>query len=54
MIPGSVKIYTRFNKLEPATRNNLDWFGFGYLETCDPRALLSQDAIMRCKDHQTR
>jgi hypothetical protein len=24
MIPGSVKIHTRFDKLEPATRNNLD------------------------------
>jgi hypothetical protein len=32
MIHGSVKIHTRFDKLEPATRNNLDWFGFGYLE----------------------
>jgi hypothetical protein len=29
MIPGSVKIY-KINKLEPATCNNLDWFGFGY------------------------
>jgi hypothetical protein len=31
MIPSSFKIYTRFGKLEPATRNNLDRFGFGYL-----------------------
>jgi hypothetical protein len=22
----------KIDKLEPATRNNLDWFGFGYLE----------------------
>jgi hypothetical protein len=29
-IPGSFKIYTRFDKLEPATCNNLDRFGFGY------------------------
>jgi hypothetical protein len=31
MILGSVKIYTKIDKFEPATRNNLDWFGFGYL-----------------------
>jgi hypothetical protein len=30
MIPGSFKIYTNISKLEPATRNNLDRFGFGY------------------------
>jgi hypothetical protein len=27
---SSFKIYTRFGKLEPATRNNLYRFGFGY------------------------
>jgi hypothetical protein len=32
MMPGPVKIYAKIDKLEPATRNNLDWFGFGYLE----------------------
>jgi hypothetical protein len=32
MMPGSVKIYAKVNKLEPATCYNLDWFGFGYLE----------------------
>jgi hypothetical protein len=37
MIPGSFKIYTNISKLEPATRNNLDRFGFGYQEAQDPR-----------------
>jgi hypothetical protein len=32
MIPSSVEIYAKIDKLEPATRYNLDWFGFGYLE----------------------
>jgi hypothetical protein len=32
MIPGFVEIYAKIDKLEPATRYNLDWFGFGYLE----------------------
>jgi hypothetical protein len=39
MIPSSFKIYTRFGKLEPATRNNLDRLGFGYQGGCDPRAI---------------
>jgi hypothetical protein len=42
MIPGSFKIYTRFGELEPATRDNLDRFGFGYQGTCDPRATLAK------------
>jgi hypothetical protein len=37
MIPGSFKIYTNVGKLEPATRNNLDRFGFGYRKAQDPR-----------------
>jgi hypothetical protein len=43
MIPSSFKIYTRFGKLEPATRNNLDRIGFGYQGTCDPRAIQAKD-----------
>jgi hypothetical protein len=42
MIPGSFKIYTRFDKLEPTTRDNLDRFGFGYQGACDPRAILAK------------
>jgi hypothetical protein len=38
MIPGSFKIYTNIGKLEPATRHNLDRFGFGYRKAQDPRA----------------
>jgi hypothetical protein len=30
MILSSFKIYTDIGKLEPTTRNNLDWFGFGF------------------------
>jgi hypothetical protein len=37
MIPGSFKIYTNVGKLEPATRDNLDRFGFGYRKAQDPR-----------------
>jgi hypothetical protein len=37
MIPYSFKIYTNIGKLEPATRNNLDRFGFGYRKAQDPR-----------------
>jgi hypothetical protein len=37
VIPSSFKIYTSFGKLEPATRNNLDRFGFGYQRARDPR-----------------
>jgi hypothetical protein len=33
VIPSSFKIYTRSGKLEPATCNNLDRFGFGYWRT---------------------
>jgi hypothetical protein len=36
MIPGSFKIYTNISKFEPATRNNLDLFGFGYRKAQDP------------------
>jgi hypothetical protein len=35
-------IYTNFGKLEPATRNNLDGFGFGYKRACDPRVDLAK------------
>jgi hypothetical protein len=37
MILSSFKIYTNIGKLEPATRNNLDRFGFGYRKAQDPR-----------------
>jgi hypothetical protein len=37
MILSSFKIYTNVGKLEPATRNNLDRFGFGYRKAHDPR-----------------
>jgi hypothetical protein len=42
MIPSSVKIYTNAGKLEPATRDNLDRFGFGYQGACDPRIKLAK------------
>jgi hypothetical protein len=42
MILSSFKIYTRFGKLEPATRNNLDQLGFGYQGACDPRVILAR------------
>jgi hypothetical protein len=42
MIPSSFKIYTNFGKLEPATCNNLDRFGFGYQRACDPRVNLDK------------
>jgi hypothetical protein len=48
MIPSSFTIYTRFGKFEPATRNNLDRFGFGYQGTCDPRAIKTKDANSIC------
>jgi hypothetical protein len=51
MIPGSVKIYAKINKLEPTTRNNLDWFGFGYFGKHVIHVPLKQDANVRCKDH---
>jgi hypothetical protein len=37
MILSSFKIYTNIGKLEPATRDNLDRFGFGYQKAQDPR-----------------
>jgi hypothetical protein len=42
VIPSSFKIYTSFGKLEPATWNNLDRFGFGYQRACDPRVNLAK------------
>jgi hypothetical protein len=42
MILSSFKIYTRFVKLEPATRNNLDQLGFGYQGACDPRVIIAR------------
>jgi hypothetical protein len=43
VIPGSFKIYTNVGKLEPATRNNLDRFGFGSQRAHDPRVKLAKD-----------
>jgi hypothetical protein len=43
VIPSSFKIYTSFGKLEPATHNNLDRFGFGYQRACDPRVNLAKN-----------
>jgi hypothetical protein len=42
VIPSSFKIYTNFGNLEPATRNNLDRFGFGYQRARDPRVKLAK------------
>jgi hypothetical protein len=42
VVPSSFKIYTSFGKFEPATRNNLDRFGFGYQRACDPRVNLAK------------
>jgi hypothetical protein len=42
VIPSSFKIYTNFGKLEPATRNNLDRFGFGYQKARNPRVDLAK------------
>jgi hypothetical protein len=42
MILSSFKIYTNIGKLEPATRNNLDRFGFGYQRERDPRVRLTK------------
>jgi hypothetical protein len=53
VIPSSFKIYTSFGKLEPATRNNLDRFGFGYQRACDPRVNLAKKRELDShKDHQ--
>jgi hypothetical protein len=42
VIPSSFKIYTNVGKLEPATHNNLDRFGFGYRKARDPRVKLAK------------
>jgi hypothetical protein len=42
VILNSFKIYTNIGKLEPATRNNLDRFGFGYQRARDPRVRLTK------------
>jgi hypothetical protein len=42
VIPGSFKIYANVGKLEPATRNNLDRFGFDYRRARDPRVKLAK------------
>jgi hypothetical protein len=42
VILSSFKIYTNVGKLEPATRNNLDRFGFGYQRARDPRVKLAK------------
>jgi hypothetical protein len=42
VIPSSSKIYTSFGKLEPATCDNLDRFGFGYQRARDPRVKLTK------------
>jgi hypothetical protein len=42
VILSSFKIYTNVGKLEPATCNNLDRFGFGYQGTRDPRVELAK------------
>jgi hypothetical protein len=42
VIASSFKIYTNVGKLEPATRNNLDRFGFGYQGARDPRVKLTK------------
>jgi hypothetical protein len=42
VILSSFKIYTNVGKLGPATRNNLDRFGFGYQRARDPRVKLAK------------
>jgi hypothetical protein len=42
VILSSFKIYTNIGKLEPATRNNLDRFGFGYQGARDPRVEITK------------
>jgi hypothetical protein len=42
MIPGSFKIYTSLSKLELATCDNLDRFGFGYKKARDPHVKLTK------------
>jgi hypothetical protein len=42
VILSSFKIYTNVGKLEPATRNNLDRFGFGYRRARDPHVKIAK------------
>jgi hypothetical protein len=42
VILGSFKIYTNVGKLEPATRNNLNRFGFGYQGAHDPHIKIAK------------
>jgi hypothetical protein len=42
MIPSSFNIYINFSKLEPATCDNPDRFGFGYRKARDPRVELTK------------
>jgi hypothetical protein len=42
MIPSSFQIYTNFSKLEPATCDNPDRFGFGYRKARDPHVELTK------------
>jgi hypothetical protein len=42
VIPGSFNIYTNVGKFEPATRNNLDRFGFSYQRARDPHVKLAK------------
>jgi hypothetical protein len=46
VILSSFKIYTNVGKLEPATRNNLDRFGFGYQRAHDPHVKLAKGASL--------
>jgi hypothetical protein len=49
MILSSFKIYTNIGKLEPATRNNLDRFGFG----CQKHKIHTlKHEIYSYKDHE--
>jgi hypothetical protein len=48
MIPSSFKIYTNVGKLEPATRNNLDRFGFGYQGARDPCIKIAKGTDLTC------
>jgi hypothetical protein len=53
MILSSFKIYINIGKVEPATRNNLDRFGFGYRKARDPRVKISsRHELDSHKDHK--
>jgi hypothetical protein len=53
VILSSFKIYTNVGKLEPATRNNVDRFGFGYRKARDPRVKNSpRHELDSHKDHK--